>query len=68
MGGEISPRLSSSSVHNTQWLKKKTKVANVNTLMYNITVLSYPRSVQGPVTLHWGPIKLVSKEFMGKNR
>lgn len=68
MGGEISPHLSSSSAHNTQWLKKKTKVANVNTLMYNVTVLSYPRSVQGPVTLHWGPIKLVSKEFMGKNR
>lgn len=45
---------------------KKMKAANVNTLMCTLMALSYPRSVQGPVTLHWGPIKLVSNEFMGK--
>lgn len=46
-------------------LEKKMKAASVNTLMCTIMVLSHLSSVQGPVILHWGPIKLVSKEFMG---
>ena len=45
---------------------KKMKVANVNTLMCTIMALSYPRSVQGPVTLHWGPLNWSLTSLWGK--
>lgn len=62
----------SSSVDKSQWLKEKHEsIQSVYTDIYNHGILLMTLMKLGsesPVTLHWGLMKLVFKEFMQEKK